>query len=123
MRRQVIRCFVVTGVCALLLGACGLTGTAPREVTLAVLVGDQAGYDGRMVTTEGVVRTHDDPRHYWIEDDDLNRVELIPDDEVVPLLGERVRVTGRFRFRDDEGRRIEIEQIERLSTTPHASGG
>jgi hypothetical protein len=98
---------------AVLLGCSGGDGP-PSEVALVDLVVEQDTHEGELVTTEGVVRTSDEPRHYWIEDDDQNRVELVPQDRVSPHLGDRVEVTGRFTFRDDEGRRIEVDQLEVL---------
>jgi hypothetical protein len=87
----------------------------PRRSRSADLVVDHDRYDGERITAEGVVRSYDDPVHHWIEDTDLNRVELFPQDEVEPHVGDRVRVTGRFRFRDDEGRRIDIDDLEVLT--------
>ena len=100
---------------ALLLAACGGGTSAPTEVTLAELVDDHEAFDGDTVTTSGTVRTYHRPRHYWIEDERQHRVELVPEDRVAPHLGEEVRVTGRFTFRDDEGRRIEIDELEVLT--------
>lgn len=106
---------VLVSVVALLAAACS-GGVA--EVTLADLTTGQESYDGRLVRTEGIVRAFDDPRHFWIEDTDLNRVEVQPPGSVEPHLGERVRVEGRFTFRDDEGRRIAVEALEVLDATP-----
>lgn len=64
------------------------------------------------------MRTFDDPRHFWIEDADLNRVELWPSGSVEPRLGERIQVEGRFTFRDGEGRRITVEDVEVLDAAP-----
>lgn len=99
---------------AVLLGCSGGGDGTPDDVALVDLVVEQDAYDGDLVTTQGVVRTFDEPRHYWIEDDDQNRVELVPQDRVSPHLGDRIEVTGRFTFRDDEGRRIEVDQLEVL---------
>lgn len=73
-----------------------------------------------MVRTRGVVRTFEGPRHYWVEDDRLNRVALEPDELVAPLVGQEVRVVGRFDFDDRKGRIIEIEEI---APTGRAAGG
>lgn len=113
---------VVLLLAAVVLAACGLVRDEPVEVSLAELVAAQEDHDGRMVATEGVVRSHDDPLHYWIEDDDPNRVELVPHEEVEPNLGEHVRVVGRFTFSLDGGRLIEVEEIEPLAETPRAVG-
>jgi hypothetical protein len=101
-----------------LLGALWLAGCSdgpPESVALAELVTEQDRYDGEQVVVDGVVRTYHDPVHHWIEDADLNRVELFPQAEVDPHVGDRVRVTGRFRFRDDEGRRIDVDDLEVLT--------
>lgn len=98
---------------ALLVMGCG--GEAPiSEVPLAVLANNPAAHDDSQVATQGVVRHFEDPRHYWIEDQDLNRVELFPHDRVAPHLGEVVRVEGHFRFSTSEGRRLTLQRIERL---------
>lgn len=107
----------LVAVVALLAAACG-GGIA--EVTLAELTTDQEGYDGRFVRVEGIVRAFEDPPHAWIEDAELNRVELQPLGSVEPHVGERIRVEGRFTFRDDEGRRIVVEDLEVLDAAPGA---
>jgi hypothetical protein len=111
----------VTLAAILVLVACGLGPSEPVEVTLAELAADHERYDGLVVATEGLVRSHDDPLHYWIEDEAPNRVELRPDDEVAPLLGEHVRVVGEFTFDEDEGRVISVEDIDRVGEAPRAS--
>lgn len=47
----------------MLASACSQTAT---DIPLATLVAQQAGYDGQNLTTSGIVRTFDEPRHYWI---------------------------------------------------------
>ena len=94
----------------LTLAACG----SDAEVSLQVLADYQDGYDGRTVVTEGTVRTFDDPRHYWIEDDDLNRVAISPDDAVADKVGEQVRVRGLFSASPDAGRSIAVEEVSPL---------
>ncbi len=89
-------------------------GASDAEVSLANLADYQQGYDGRDVVTEGVVRTFDDPRHYWIEDDDLNRVAIEPDRSVADHVGERVRVQGRFSASPEAGRLIEAQAVSPL---------
>jgi hypothetical protein len=109
----------VRGVAALatlaLLGCADASDGEPTTVELVELVEEQEGFDGRHVVARGVVRTYDDPRHYWIEDADQHRVELVPEELVSPHVGDEIEVTGRFTFRDDEGRRIAIEELEVLS--------
>jgi rhodanese-related sulfurtransferase len=117
----------VIAAMALLAAACGSSGGV-AEVSLAELTTDQDRYDEQLVGTEGIVRAFDDPRHFWIEDADLNRVELQPPGSVESHLGERIRVQGRFTFREDEGRRIAVDDVQVLDAAPEieqiaASGG
>jgi hypothetical protein len=100
-------------VASALVAGCGpATPDVPTDVALVELVEDQEGYDGEVVTVEGVVRTYDSPRHHWIEDVDQHRVELEPQDLVAPHVGDEIRVTGRYSFRDDRGRLIEVDELE-----------
>ncbi|MCG6657958.1 glucose-inhibited division protein B [Halomonas campisalis] len=107
-----MRALGVAGLFAAL-AACG-GEDAPREVTLAVLAADPAGHDGAVIATQGEVRHFDDPLHYWIEDADLNRVEIFPHEAIAPHLGERVRVVGEFQYAPAEGRRLTLESVEVL---------
>ena len=100
----------------LALTACG--EERPAEVPLPVLVSQQAAYQDSLVVTQGMVRGFDDPRHYWIEDQDLNRVEIFPHEQVAPHLGKRVRVIGRFSYVPDKGRALTLEDIEVVGGTP-----
>lgn len=86
---------------------------APRELSLQLLASEQGSVDGHLVITHGVVRSFDDPLHYWLEDESLNRVALSPDDAVADYLGEFVEVHGRFHADRERGRRIEVTQIQR----------
>lgn len=104
-------------VIPLWLVACG-TGGGTVDASLAELVTEQERFHGSTVRAEGVLRTHDEPRHYWIEDADLNRVELVPPEAVAPHVGAWIRVEGTFTFRDDEGRRIEVEDLEVVDPGP-----
>jgi len=99
----------------LLLGACSDTTT---DVPLAALVEQQAEYNGQTLSTTGTVRTFDEPRHYWIEDDDLNRVAIEPDEAVSDFLGKRVRVTGDYRADREAGRILEATQVTILDAGP-----
>jgi len=90
-------------------------GDSDAEVSLKVLADYQQGYDGRTVVTEGKVRTFDDPRHYWIEDDDLNRVAITPDDAVAEHVGQSVRVTGVFSASREAGRSIEATRVSPIA--------
>ncbi len=95
-----------------LVGCGGDPGTS--EVPLAVLAGNAEVHDGSRVITEGVVNAFEEPLHYWIEDEDLNRVELFPHEMIAPHLGQRVRVEGQFAFSREEGRRLTIEAVDVL---------
>lgn len=111
--RRRARGLAATLLAGLLLMACD--GEAPpTEVPLAVLANNPAAHDDSRVATQGVVRHFEDPLHYWIEDEDLNRVEIFPHEHIAPHLGEAVRVEGHFRFSTREGRRLTIESVERL---------
>ena len=103
---------------SVLLGAVlsGLVGCGggPSELTLLQLARQQEHYDGRLVSAEGILRAHAAPRHYWIEDDAFNRVELEEAGDLLELVGTRIRVQGEFRYAPDRGRRIVVEQMVRL---------
>lgn len=112
---------LVLSVPLVLLAACASTA----EVSLASLNANQLRWDGEQVRTEGVVATFDEPRHYWIEDDAPNRVELVEGDDPLEgldeLVGATVLVEGRFTFRDDEGRRISVDRLEVVEPAPTAA--
>lgn len=95
------------GMILLGLAACGDAG----PVTLAQLTDQQAAFDGSEVVVEGRVAMIDDPRHYWIEDDDFNRVGLQPPDAVSDLVGEQVTVQGTFTYSPEAGRSIRVNEI------------
>ncbi len=96
----------------LLLGCGGEAQVA--EVPLPVLVNNPEAHDDSRVVTWGQVRRFEDPLHYWVEDEDLNRVEIFPHERIAPHLGEVVRVEGHFRFSPREGRRLTLGRVERL---------
>jgi hypothetical protein len=97
--------------------ACSRHDDRPVDVTLSSLARYQEAYQGRLVRTEGVVRTYESSGQYWIEDNEPNRVALEPVHLVAPLLGQEVRVVGRFHFDDRTGRLIHIEKIAPTATT------
>lgn len=105
---------------AALLAACTSGTSAPIEITLAELVADQDGYDGEAVVSRGILHAYDDPLHYWIEDTEVNRVELVPHDGLDALVGAEVEVAGTFRYRDDRGRVITVDEFEVLDDPPPA---
>ncbi|WP_372740778.1 hypothetical protein [Neptunomonas sp.] len=85
----------------------------PKQASLAMLTENAAGYDKTQVTTRGIVRRFEAPLHYWIEDEDLHRVEVFPHDRVALFLDETVLVEGHFRFSYSEGRRLTLTKIKR----------
>lgn len=100
--------------CSLLLTFVGLAAAcseSPNAVSLQLLAAEQQTIDGQYVMTDGVVRRFDDPRHYWIEDDMLNRVAIHPRGAVSDKVGEHVQVTGRFYADRERGRRIEVDEV------------
>lgn len=101
---------LAVGGTLLALSACGGNDEA-KPVPLPVLAENPAAYDGERVVTQGVVRRFDAPLHYWIEDQDLHRVELFPHEVIAPHLGRDVRVVGRFSFSPDEGRQLVLESV------------
>lgn len=96
------------------LGGCSSESNDASAVTLAQLVRFAERYDGQRVTVSGTVQSHPDPEHYWIEDDDLNRVAIQPARVVEGRVGESIRVRGAFRYSRDTGRIIQSEQVTPL---------
>jgi len=92
-----------------LLTSCGKEEPQPVELQLEDLVRFSENYDERRVVTSGVVRSFSEPGHHWIEDERLNRVEVQPGSAVSSLVGETVRVVGRFHHSPGRGRSIEAE--------------
>jgi hypothetical protein len=72
-------------------------------------------YQGTLVRTHGVVRMFEPPRHYWIEDSELNRVALEPEALVAPWLGYEIRVVRRFHFDDRHGRLIQVKDASSIA--------
>ena len=62
----------------------GCRGQLTVTVPLPMLVNNPAAFDDRHIVTQGVVRHFNDPLHYWIEDEQLNRVEIFPHQEIAP---------------------------------------
>ncbi|WP_083651492.1 hypothetical protein [Vreelandella massiliensis] len=63
------------------------------------------------MVTSGRVRSFDEPLHYWIEDVDLNRVEIKPHELIAPHLGKEVEVEGQFSFSRETGRLLQAESV------------
>ena len=94
------------------MAGCEREPPAPVAVELELLVAQQQNFRGQLVQTSGTVRGFEDPRHFWIEDDALNRVELVPADFVAEFVDREVVVIGRFTVPDGEqGRRIDVRTI------------
>lgn len=107
---------VLTAISALaLLGACSETTS---DIPLAILVAQQGEYSGQTLTTSGIVRTFAEPRHYWIEDGNLNRVAIEPNEAVSGLVGERVRVTGLYQANYETGRVLRAAEVTVLESEP-----
>ncbi len=83
------------------------------QVTLSMLTQNAARFDDREILTQGVVNRFEDPLHYWIEDSNLNRVEILPHKKAAAYLGQAVVVKGHFRFSATEGRLLTLTEIKR----------
>ncbi|UXZ54273.1 glucose-inhibited division protein B [Halomonas sp. 7T] len=92
----------------------GCRGQESVEVPLTILANNPAAFDDKHIITQGVVRHFNDPLHYWIEDEGLNRVEIFPHEQIAPHLGDAVTVEGQFHFSSDEGRRLTLTRVEQL---------
>ena len=102
MRIKLLQAFATT----LLLVGCG--ESAPVKTTLSALSEVQKDFDGRLVMVSGTLRTFDMPRHYWIENDALDRVALEGAINFAPLDSQTVTVRGMFRYDREAGRRLFI---------------
>ena len=100
-----------------LVAGCSDDSEDPATASLAELVAEQENYEGRRVETVGVVRRFGEAEgatrlHYVVEDQQANRMALIPNDLAARHAGEEVVVVGSFRFSERDGRSIEIERIQ-----------
>jgi hypothetical protein len=101
-----------------LLGRSGDERKAAVAATVAELTTNQGAYDGRRVETVGIVRRFGAAEgatrlHYVVEDQQQNRVAIVPNDVAERYTSQEVSVVGSFRFTEQEGRRLEIERIDR----------
>jgi hypothetical protein len=108
MRIKLLMAFAIT----LLLEGCG--ASAPIKTTLSALSEVQKDFDGRLVIVSGTLRTFDMPRHYWIENEALDRVALEGAVNLAPLVSQTVTVRGMFRYDSEAGRRIEVDELVAL---------
>ena len=120
-RRRGLSLVVLSLVLALsapsFLGACVDEPEAPVSATLAELIANHEGYDDRLVMTTGVVRRFGAAEgatklHYVVEDQQANRVAIVPNHIAQRYTGQEVTVAGFFHFSEEEGRRIEITRID-----------
>lgn len=84
-----------------------------KQVSLAMLAQNSATFDGVEVRTFGMVRNYEPPLHYWVEDEALHRVKIVPNQIVAPYLGQAVMVTGKFTVSAKGGRQITLTDIQR----------
>jgi hypothetical protein len=108
MRIKLLMTFAIT----LLFVGCG--ASAPVKTTLSALTEVQKDFDGRQVIVSGTLRTFDTPRHYWIENDALDRVALEGTINLAPLVSQTVTVRGMSRYDSEAGRRIEVDEFVAL---------
>ncbi|MFC7368785.1 hypothetical protein [Vreelandella zhaodongensis] len=94
----------------------GCRGQLTVTVPLSMLANNPTAFDDSPVVTQGVVRHFNDPLHYWIEDEHLNRVEIFPHQQIAPYLGEAVEVEGQFHFSTNEGRRLILARVDQLES-------
>ena len=105
MRIKLLMTFAIT----LLLVGCG--ASVPVTTTLSALTEVQKDFDGKQVIVSGILRKFDTPRHYWIENDALDRVALEGTINLAPLVSQMVTVRGMFRYDSEAGRRIEVDEL------------
>ncbi|MCC5901980.1 MAG: glucose-inhibited division protein B [Halomonas sp.] len=94
----------------------GCRGQQAATVPLPILVKNPAAFDDSQIITHGVVRYFHDPLHYWVEDEYLNRVEILPHQKIASYLGKTVEVEGQFYFSPDEGRRLILTRVDQLQS-------
>jgi predicted small lipoprotein YifL len=112
-RRRRWRASIAVAVLLAALAGCG----GPRVVPLSEFVANPDYYDGREVVAHGVVLEFGDDdgpveHHYVIQDSDVNRVQLLPNEAAEPHVGSVVEVAGEFEFDPDRGRLLHVERIE-----------
>lgn len=113
---QVLGIFLAT---ALPLSAC-IGQQKRQDVGLADIVREQHQFLGAEVRTQGTVRRFVDASgpYFVLEDSEQDRVELLPASLIMPFLGARIAVDGRFGFDDHEGRFIRVERVTVMAARP-----
>lgn len=117
LHRAVLPLLLLASAASLVAG-CSDDSEDPARTSLAELVAEQENYEGRRVEIVGVVRRFGKAEgatrlHYVVEDQQANRVALIPNDVAERYAGQEVVVVGSFKFSERDGRSIQIERIER----------
>ena len=92
----------------------GCGDPTPVRTSLSALAAAQLEFDGRQVVVSGTLRTFDSPRHYWIENEALDRVALAGADELASHVGRTIEVSGIFTYDRNVGRRIEVKELRTL---------
>ena len=104
---------LMTFAITLLLEGCG--ASVPVKTTLSASSEVQKDFDGSRVIVSETLRTFDTPRHYWIENEALDRVALLEGTiNLAPLVSQTVTVRGMFRYDSEAGRRIEVDELVAL---------
>lgn len=109
---------------AVLALGCATEEGGPLDVDVRHLVAAPEAYEGKEVTTSGVVRVFypgEADEHYVVEDPQRRRVSLTLDDtaRLAELVGRSVTVTGVVHFREDRGIFLDVRQLEpQPSPTP-----
>ena len=96
----------------LIIALSGCGNESPRPVALKDLAAYPTAYQGQLLALTGTARNFADPPHAWIEDADLNRVEILPAEKILPYLGETITVVGQFSYSRNTGRRLQVERVE-----------
>jgi hypothetical protein len=101
------------GIGTAILIAASCNGRPTLHLSLAQLVAQQAAYLGRVVATEGTVRTFVDAsgRYQVLEDEHLNRVRIEPSGAAAPYATRRVKIVGLLAFDARAGRSIQTTEI------------
>jgi hypothetical protein len=112
------RALLAAAAC-LLLAAC--TPAPPTEVSLEVLDRLADDFDGRRISVRGTLRTHESPRHYWIEDEAYHRLALAYDGDLAVFVGRELAAIGVFHYDRSTGRRLRVETLQPLPTVRSAA--